>query len=100
MTVVHYKTAFPDYEFREYPKWMPTGKDERGHPTGIHVLDEDEELEFLASQQPPVREADEKIRLISVAETKGVQVDKRWSIVKLTQAITDAGFDASLDPNA
>lgn len=98
--MVEYRIAFPEYEFREYPKWIETGKDELGKPFGIIIHSEDEELQFLATNAPPVREEDEKARLIAVADTKGVQVDKRWSTVKLAQAITDAGFDPSLDPNA
>jgi hypothetical protein len=96
------------YEFSEYPKMVyPDSAD--GKPKyngrgqaelGIIVNDEAEEAEVMKTKAAPVREGDEKARLLKVCAVKGVPFDKRWGVEKLTTAIEDAGFDASLDPDA
>lgn len=93
----HYNgMEFPEYEFREYPKWVyPKGT---GKP-GIVVANEDEEVAAMKTGVAPVREADEIKRLIGVADVKGVSVDKTWGVAKLTAAIEAAGFDPALDPS-
>lgn len=80
---------FPPYEYREYPKWVGD----------VLVENADEEAAATAGS-PVVREADEKARLVKVAEIFGVQVDKRWSPEKLAKAISDAGHDPAHDPEA
>ncbi len=84
---------FPDYEFREYPKWVrPEGGD------AVLVQSADEEAELMDTGEAPVREEDERARLVLLAGLRDVQIDKRWSIAKITKAIADAGHDASFDP--
>lgn len=90
---------FSPYEYHEFPKWIQTGEKD-GKPVGVIVHDEDEEVEARATMAPPAREADERARLILLAETKGVQVDKRWSIDRLSKTIEKAGFDPAFDPTA
>jgi hypothetical protein len=67
---------------------------------GVLVNNEAEEREALSTGEAPVREGDELARLQKVAEIKGVTFDKRWGAPKLIKAITDAGFDPTLDPDA
>jgi|GEM_PF-4674420 len=84
---------FPDYEFREFPKFVtPDG----GEP--VLVQNAEEEAEALKTGEAPIREEDERKRLIILAEVKGVQIDKRWSAARMTKTIEDAGFDPTLDP--
>lgn len=89
---------FAPYEYREYPKWVETGE-KNGQPTGVVVQDEEEEAQVKATLSAPVRDADERARLILLAETKGVQIDKRWSLDRMAKAIDEAGFDSTFDPN-
>lgn len=80
------------YVYQEYPKWV--------HPEGkppLIVRDADEEATAMGGD-PVVREADERKRLLAVAEVKGVKVDRRWSLDNLKAAIIGAGFDPTLDP--
>lgn len=95
--------VFPDYEYREYPKMVyPKGidaKDDKGKPIpGIVVNNDEEEARVMNTGTPPVREADEIVRLTTLADVKGVQIDKRWGVAKLTAAIEAAGEDPTLDP--
>ena len=94
---IYARMDFPAYEYREYPKFI--GTDPANRTVGVIVNDEDEEAQVRAGT-PVVREADARARLIAVAEVHGVQHDKRWSVKRLTDAITDAGFDADEDPFA
>lgn len=101
------RMEFPEYEFREFPKMLyPSNADDpftpvytKGVPCeGIIVNDEEEQMAVLATLAPPVREADERKRLIALAEVDGVTIDKRWSLAKITAAIEGAGFDPTANP--
>ena len=85
--------TFPEYRFREFPKWVP-------NPEGKRVLVQDAEEEALVKGGAElVHEEDERARLVLVAEVRGVQVDASWPLEKLEKTIADAGFDPSLDPS-
>lgn len=98
---VYARMDFPAYEFCEYPKMVyPNGMKPNGTgqtPAGVLVNDAEEEATAMAGAKI-VREEDERVRLLKVAEVKGVTVDKRWGNEKLVSAITAAGHDATLDP--
>jgi hypothetical protein len=98
---VYARMDFPAYEFTEYPKMVyPGGMKSNGlgqTEPGVIVNDADEEAIAMAGHAV-VREEDERARLLKVAEVKGVTVDKRWGVDRLTAAIKDAGFDAAMDP--
>lgn len=98
MSHLYSNMKFDPYEFREYPKFVETGKDDKGKPVGITVYDEDEELQVLSKGEDFVREEDEKKRLIDTATVFGVQIDKRWSAAKISAAISEAGFDPAHNP--
>lgn len=85
------------YSYQEYPKHVYPNPDDR--KAFVVVNSEAEETEAMGGKKI-VREEDEKRRLIALAEVKGVKVDRRWSAEKMVHAITEAGFDASLDPFA
>lgn len=77
----------------EYPKWVTRD----GDGSKMVCQNEDEELTFLAGDKV-IRDPEERKRLLKVAEVKGVQVDGRWALPRITQAIVDAGFDPTLNP--
>jgi hypothetical protein len=79
---------FKDYEYNEFPKAIGDKL----------AMNEDEEKVILAGR-PLLREPEERVRLIAVAEVKGVTIDKRWNIEKIVKAIEDAGYDPTLDPS-
>lgn len=101
---------FPDYEYREYPKMIYPGApdprkpyDKNGKPLkGILVQDEDEERRVLQKDanllptiSPGVQRvqtpADEKTELLERAKVMGVQVDARWSVARIQDAIDSHG---------
>lgn len=86
---------FKEYEYEEYPKWI-----DLSDGTRVLVKDEDEELSAATNDKAPVDQVAERARLLAVAELHDVKIDKRWSLERIAQTITDAGFDASHDPNA
>lgn len=80
------------YVYHEYPKAVT-------RPDGKVVRCENEAEEEIAMQgEAIIREVDERKRLIKLAEVKGVTVDGRWSLARMETALTEAGFDANLDP--
>lgn len=79
------------YEFHEYPKHVTVeGK--------LHVCNNADEEATARAGEGIVREADERKRMVALAKVKDVQVDGRWSLDKMAEAITNAGYDASADP--
>lgn len=79
------------YVFNEYPKHVTVeGK--------LFVCNSEAEEQAACDTGKIVREADERKRLVTLAEVKGVQVDGRWSLDKMSKALTDAGYDATQDP--
>lgn len=86
---------FPDYEFQEYPKHVPT---EGGK--GFVVVNDEAEEKALSEGETIIREPEERARLIKVAEIKGVTIDKRWSLDRIRSAISGAGYDPELNPDA
>jgi hypothetical protein len=94
----HYPTMeFPDYEFREYPMMVYPEGNHRG--AGVLVRS-DEERDHAMGGHKVVRDEDRHARLVKVAHVKGVKVDKRWNSDRIAAAITDAGHDPDLDPDA
>jgi hypothetical protein len=93
LNTIYHTMEFPPYEYREFPMWVK-------HPeTGADVLVHDErERDVVLAAKPLIREEDEKVRLIKVAELAGVQVDKRWGNDRLAKAIADAGYDPDHNP--
>ena len=89
---MHRDTTNP-YEFQEHPKWVP-GRDGKS----VLVNNAEEEAQVSDTGEEPVREADERIRLTTVAEINGVQIDKRWGLEKIAKAIEDAGHDPHANP--
>ena len=81
-----------DMTFHEFPKFI---RSENGRDL---IAQDAEEEALMRAGEPVVREVDEKARLMKVAEVKDVKVDGRWTVEKMTKAITDAGFDATLNP--
>ena len=81
------------YEYQEYPKHVTVNGT-------LHVCNSLEEEEAVTAGGEIVREADERKRLVALAGVNGVQVDGRWSVERLSNAITDAGFDATANPFA
>lgn len=83
--------GYVPYEFVEYPKHVTVnGK--------LFVCNNEAEEETAKAGDPIIRDADERKRLAALAEVKGVNVDKRWSLDRMAKTITDAGFDASANP--
>lgn len=78
---------FPDYEFREYPKWVE----------GVIVNDEDEEARVLDGKKL-LREPDERVRMLAICDVKKIIIDKRWGLDKIRKAIIAAGEDPEFDP--
>lgn len=96
---------FPEYEFKEYPKFIKTGESvdpatKTKTPTGVLVNSEAEEAEVLGTGKAPVREDDERTRLLKVAKQAGVDVDQRWGVQKITDALVAAKVDTDHDPDA
>jgi hypothetical protein len=93
LQTVYHNMEFPQYEYHEFPKWVK-------HPVDgkLHLVHDEREEGTILAAKPLIRDEDERARLIKVAEIKGVTVDKRWNAEKLSRAITDAGFDAALNP--
>lgn len=91
--------------FDEFPKHVypdsPDGTWENSESRKgfVTVYSEEEEDRVLAGK-PVVREHEERARLLKVAEVKDVQVDKRWKVERIRQAIADAGHDPELNPFA
>lgn len=79
------------YQFQEYPKHVTVGGK-------LFVCNSQGEEDQALATGEVVREDDERKRLVALASVKDVQVDGRWSIAKMTKAITDAGFDAGANP--
>lgn len=76
--------VFPDYEFREYPKWVTP---EGGEP--VLVNDASEEAEVLQTGEV-LRDEDAKADVIAELTAKGVQFDKRWGLARLQKALAEA----------
>lgn len=96
---------FPEYEFKEYPKFIKTGEKvdpatKSKIPEGYLVHNEAEEAEALGTGKEPVREEDTRERLLKVAKQAGVQVDARWGAPKITEALVAAKVDIDHDPDA
>ena len=81
--------------WQEYPKHVYPDQDNLKNY--VQVNNEEEERAALGGITI-VREEDEHERLVTLAGVKGVQVDKRWGLPKLTKAIEDAGHDSSVNP--
>lgn len=81
--------------YQEYPKHVYP---DAARPKHYVLVNSEAEEEAAMQTGTVVRDADEKRRLIAVGEVKDVPIDKRWSLERMTKAITDAGHDASLDP--
>lgn len=88
-------TAMSGYQ--EYPKHVFPFPDE---PKRYVVVNSEAEEEAAMQTGTVVRDADEKRRMIALAEVKGVPVDGRWTTAKMTKVISDAGYDASANPFA
>lgn len=79
------------YVYEEYPKHVTVeGK--------LFVCNNQAEEDQARATGSLVKEADERKRLIALAEVKGVQIDRRWALDRIAKALTDAGYDASMDP--
>jgi hypothetical protein len=98
---------FPDYEYREYPMMVyPGAPDQKkpydpktGKPLKGVLVENDEEYarvmakdaELVPTISPGVQRVqtaeDEKEALLVRAAQLGVQVDKRWGIAKIQDAI-------------
>ena len=81
--------------WQEYPKHVYPDPDNT--KKYIQVNNEEEEQAALGGVLI-VREEDERERLVTLAGVKGVQVDKRWGLPKLTKALEDAGHDSTVNP--
>lgn len=82
------------YVFHEYPKHVfPNGPD----MPFVNVRSADEEAEVMSAGRI-IPEADERQRLLSLAEEKGLKVDARWKLERIRAAISNAGYDT--DRNA
>lgn len=96
---------FGEYEFKEYPKFIQTGEKvdlstKTKTPTGVLVYSEAEEAALTATGKPPVRDEDERTRLLKVAKQAGVEVDARWGLPKIEAALVAAKIDTDHDPDA
>lgn len=96
---------FPEYEFREYPKFIQTDrkKDPRtGEFTvvGVTVNSATEEAEVTKTGKAPEREEDERARLLKVAKQNEINVDARWGAAKIEAALVAAKVDIDHDPDA
>ena len=80
-----------NYQWQEYPKHVTV----EGR---LFVCNNQAEEDQARATGSIVREADERKRLVALAEVKGVQVDKRWSLDRIAKVLTDNGYDATLDP--
>lgn len=81
------------YTYQEYPKHVVVdGKT-------VSVNNAEEEATALAGDKI-VRDAEERTRMMKIAEINNLQVDGRWGLAKIAQAITDAGFDPDANPFA
>lgn len=110
-------TDWPEYEFREYPMMTYPGsadngkspdRDERGRPVqkGV-IVNSDEELHAVLSAEVktipigPEKNAPERVEtaddaktaLLAEAKKLNVEVDAKWSIARIEQAIADSGTD-------
>lgn len=110
-------TDWPEYEFREYPMMVYPGsedngktpdRDDRGRPVqkGV-IVNSDEELRAVLSADAktipigPEKNAPERVEtpddakaaILEEAKKLGVEVDARWSIARIEQAIADSGAD-------
>lgn len=99
------KMTFAEYEFREYPKFVQTGEttdptSKSKVATGVIVNNEAEEAEVRGTGKEPVREEDTRERLLKVAKQQGVNVDARWGVQKITDALVAAKVDVDHDPDA
>lgn len=97
--------TFPEYEFREYPKFVQTGeKVDSSTKTkiadGVLVYNEAEEAALTNTGKAPVRDEDERTRLLKVAKQNGVEVDARWGVPKIEAALVAAKVDTDHDPDA
>lgn len=87
---------FADYEYREFPKFIPIA----GHPDGGKLAENEDEENSLLAGKKLLREPEERARLVAIVDVKGIAgVDKRWNVEKIKKAIVDAGFDPDLDPS-
>lgn len=91
--------------WHEFPKWVwPDSPDgsygESPSKKGQVLVQNQAEEAAVLGGKPVVREADERARLLKVAEVKGVTVDGRWSLKRLAEAIEAQGFDPGLNPFA
>lgn len=96
---------FPEYEFREYPKFVQTGEKldpatKTKIPEGVLVNNEAEESALKNTGKAPVRDEDERARLLKVAKQSNVDVDARWGVQKITDALVAAKVDTDHDPDA
>lgn len=99
------KMTFAEYEFREYPKFIKTGEttdpvSKAKVATGVIVNNEAEEAEVKGTGKEPVREEDTRTRLLKVAKQAGVDVDARWGVKKIEDALVAAKVDTDHDPDA
>lgn len=82
------------YEFHEYPKHVwPNGPD----APYVAVNTAEEEDQAMATGKV-VRVEDERKRLVALANLHGVQVDGRWAIQRIADAIVANGHDATANP--
>lgn len=112
--------TFPDYDYREYPKFMATGEKRdpaTGHtyPTGELVHSAEEEAAFFAKRAPPPQtktetpeppkaphplaaepastiDPDAELKALQkrYAEATGKEPDKRWGLAKLNTVLSNA----------
>lgn len=83
---------FPDYEYREYPKWVSRKLDDGAKSDPVLVHSEEEER-VLQGGGEVVRTDELKATLIEQAKTMGVMIDKRWSPERLRAAMKAAGVE-------
>lgn len=89
-------------DWQEYPMMIypdsPDGSHAQSKSRKGVIVNSEAERDTLLGGQALLREPEERTRLIKVAEVKGVQIDKRWGLDRITAAIVDAGFDPDLNP--
>lgn len=108
---------FPEYEWQEFPRMVYPGApdqkkpyDKKGRPLKGVIVNDDAEMaaalgtvedapepEFVPAAGGAERlktAEDEKAELLEEAEVLGVQVDKRWGVAKIQDAIDAHKNDA------